>query len=80
MSSANSAASISLSPSFRFPRDEGSGLGAVGGKQKAEDAPGVRFADEVHVGEDDDGIIEAEDVQPHQTLSTHSTTTTTGCD
>ena len=66
----NSAASTPLSPSFPYPRSEGSGLGAVGGKQKGDDAQKVRFADEVHVGEDDDGIIEAEDVQPQQTLST----------
>ena len=70
MSSVNVAASTLLRPSFLCPRDESSGLGAVGGKQKCDDAPWVIFVDEVHAGEDDDGIIEAEDVQPQQTMST----------
>ena len=69
MSSLNTA-STPLSPSFLYPRDEGSGLGAVGGERRGDDAHRVRFADEVHVGEDDDGVIEAEDVQPQQTMST----------
>ena len=69
MSSVNTA-STPLSPSFLYPRDEGNGLGAVGGERRGDDAQRVRFADEVHVGEDDDGVIEAEDVQPQQTIST----------
>ena len=42
----------------------------MGGKRRGDDVQEVRFVDEVNVGEDDDGIIEAEDVQPQQTLST----------
>ena len=76
MSSVNTA-STPLSPSFLYPRAEGSGLGAVGGERRGDDAQNtrkssrpLRSADEVHVGEDDDGVIEAEDVQPQQTMST----------
>ena len=70
MSSVNSAASTPLSPSSQHPRYEGNGLGPVGGKQSGDDAQEVRYADEVHLGKDDDGVIEAEDLQPQQTLST----------
>jgi hypothetical protein len=54
MSSVFVAASTHLSPSFLYPRDEGSGLGAVCGKRRGDDAQRVRFADESHVVEDDD--------------------------
>ena len=70
MSTVISAASTPSSQSFQYPRAEGSGLGAVGGKRMGDDAQEVRFAGTVHVGEDGDEIIEAEDVQQQHTLST----------
>ena len=64
MSSVSSAASTLLSPNHIHPCSEGRGPCAVGGNQKGDDAQEVIFPDEVHVGEDDGGIVEAEDVQP----------------
>ena len=74
MSSVSSAASTPLSPSFLQPRYEGSGLGAVGGWQKGDNAQRVRFAYAVLVVEGDDGIIEAEDVQAQQTANAITST------
>ena len=57
-----SAASTPSSLSFQYPRFEGSGLGADGGKRRDVDAQEVELDGEANLREDDDEIIEAEDV------------------
>ena len=62
--------STSLSPSFSYPRLEGSGLGCVGGGQEALPV-GVEEPEVADRAEHDpDAAFDAEDVQPQQSLKT----------